>query len=115
MTTSSTALAAEYRQTIVEWVELRSRPAKANRVFKKNHAIYKELRVTDEGRAAIQALLTNPIVRVRSLAATHMLVWAPDEAIPVLEDIAKVAKGEDYMAAVMVLTQFRAGELNLDW
>ncbi|WP_159449535.1 DUF2019 domain-containing protein [Okibacterium fritillariae] len=84
-------------------------------MFKKIHQLYKQLRESEEGRAAISALLTDQSVDVRLGAATHSLFWGREDAELVLEEIAKMGDKDQRINATMVLMQFRAGHLNLDW
>jgi Domain of unknown function (DUF2019) len=76
-----------YLRTAERWDAVQSDAAVANRVFEENHAIFKRLRASDEGRAEIVGLMAHPTTGVRLLAASHSLSWAPNEAVPVLEAI----------------------------
>jgi hypothetical protein len=114
-TEDTRGLAVQYYETLIAHSENRPRPAKANRLFKKIHQLYKQLRESEEGRAAISALLTDQSVDVRLGAATHSLFWGREDAEAVLEEIAKMGDKDQRINATMVLMQFRAGHLNLDW
>jgi hypothetical protein len=71
-----TALRAKYRALVVEWDEARDTPKEANRLFDALHALYKELRESEEGRLAITGLLEDPITAVQLSAASHSLARA---------------------------------------
>lgn len=86
----------------------------ANRVFDENHRLYKLLRTTAEGRAAIGAQVSHANVGVRLLAATHSLAWAPETAVAVLEAI-EAGPGLYGNTAKYTLRSYRAGSLDLDW
>ena len=115
MPLNENGLAHEYRETLILRADLRSRPAKANKLFKRNHEIYKQLRESAEGRVAISSLMADGSVAVRLTVATHSLFWAREKAEAVLDEISRVSTGEPRFSAGMVLMQFRVGELNLDW
>lgn len=106
--------AARYRQGVVDWDAAQDDPRRANRLFRRNHAHYKELRSTAEGRDAIVALLDDEDVAVRLVAATDCLPWASERGIPVLEEIER-ADGRFAIDAKYTLLAFRAGTLDLDW
>ncbi len=108
------ALQDQYRALVVEWDEARDNPKQANKIFDQVHALYKDLRRSEDGRLAIAGLLDDPITAVRLKAATHALAWQPERAAAVLEEIEQ----EDNLHAVSAkwtLRSFRAGKLNLDW
>src|SRR4051794_11539181 len=108
------ALRTEYRALAKVWDAARSDPKKANTIFKKHHALYKLLRETGDGRAAIAGLLDDPVTPVRSLAATHSLAWEPDRAQRVLEQIAQEMSTYG-TTAKYTLMEYREGTLDLDW
>lgn len=93
MTLNENDLAHEYRETLILRADLRSRPAKANKLFKRNHEIYKQLRESAEGREAISSLMADESVAVRLTAATHSLFWAREKAEAVLDEISRVSTG----------------------
>jgi Domain of unknown function (DUF2019) len=105
---------AEYQQTALEWDAAANNASKANRLFKQNHAIYKRLRESPEGREGIAELMTDPARGVQLLAATHSLAWRQVEAIRVLEFIAQSA-GLQAVTARYTLKSYREGKLDLDW
>jgi hypothetical protein len=103
-----------YRELALEWASLRDDPKKANRVFKRHHAYYKEIRGLAEGQRALRALLSDPEVPVRLLAATHSLLFAAKDAEAVLTKL-QDGGGIYAMDAKYTLIGFRTGKLNLDW
>jgi hypothetical protein len=70
----------------------------------------KLLRDTADGQRALQSLLTHLDEYVRIWAAKDCLFFAPNLAIPVLEELAKVP-GLQGFAAEMTLKEWRAGRL----
>jgi hypothetical protein len=68
------------------------------------------LRNSEDGQAALKSLLNHHDEAVRSWAAKDCLFFAPNLAIPVLEDLAKVP-GLRSFAAEMTLKEWRAGRL----
>lgn len=103
-----------YRDTAERWDALQSNADAANEVFEENHAIYKLLRATGEGRAGITRLMAHETVGVRLLAATHALGWAADDAAAVLEVIER-GGGLHAVSAKYTLRSHRSGQLDLDW
>jgi hypothetical protein len=103
-----------YRAIAIEWVEAQGDPKKANRIFAKHHAFYKEIRDDATGRQAIESLLDDPAPGVRVLAATHSLLFSPARGQQVLEDLER-AGGAFAVDAKYTLITFRSGRLNLDW
>ena len=114
MTDNQEEIRANYRALALEWDAARADPKKANRLFKKHHALYKEVRDTETGRLAITSLLKDPQPAVRLLAATHCLPLQLDEAVAVLEAL-EAGAGTYAMDAKYTLINFRTGRLNLDW
>jgi hypothetical protein len=107
-------LRAKYRDLVVQWDEARDDPKQANRLFDQVHALYKDVRQSEEGRRAISSLVDDPITAVRLSAATHSLAWQPARAEAVLEEIER----EDNLHAVSAkwtLRSYRNGKLDLDW
>lgn len=109
-----TELVEKYRLLAEEWDEKQGDAKRANRVFDKHHEVAKQLRDIEGGRLGIQALLTHPVIGVRLLAATDTLLWAPEAAVPVLEQI-EADRNRHSIAAEYTLKAFREGKLNLDW
>lgn len=90
----------------------KSNPETANRAHDLVTAIRHELK--ERGSEMILVpLLRSPEGRVRSWAATHLLEIAPDEAVPVLEDLANGERGYLRLGSEMVLKEWRAGRLRL--
>jgi hypothetical protein len=88
-------------------------PDAANRSAKKLHELFKQLRTTEEGRAAIETLFSDPSPQVRCWASAHTLMWAPQLARHVLEEL-RDAKGRCSFDAEMILKQFDKGTLSFN-
>jgi len=88
-------------------------PDFANQSAKKLHELYKQLRSTEEGRAAIETLLSDPSPHVRCWASAHALMWVPQLARHVLEEL-RDAKGRCSFDAEMILKQFDKGTLSFN-
>jgi len=104
---------AAYAATAQCWHDLRGDARAANAVFDANERLARELRTSDEGRAAITALIDHPASGVRVLAAAHALDFCGHAAVAALEDLAR-GEGLHAIAAAHALEQFRAGTLELD-
>lgn len=106
----------EYRELLVERTNYREKPDIANKLWDRNHTLYKRLRASEEGRAAISNLLDDENIPVRLTAATHCLVWETGRAICVLEDLETLNDKTLYgFTAKYVLIEFRNGTLDVDW
>jgi hypothetical protein len=107
-------LAGQYRDTVIQWQSAFSDPSVANKLFRRTHALAKAIRQSPEGRAAIEALLDDPVTAVRLSAATDSLAWQSPRGEAVLEAIERT--GEEYaFDAQWTLRSYRSGRLNLDW
>ena len=73
-----------------------------------------ELRKTAEGRATITAMMAHPMPTVARWSAAHSLFWAEFEARVYLEALAS-SGGDGSFEAEMVLREFNAGRLRMDW
>ena len=107
-------MSARYRLLAVDWEAARDDPDEANRLFRQHHSLYKLMRTTAAGRAAILGLLDDPVAAVRLLAATHSLAWDEQRAARVLEEL----QDEGSPLAVdakWTLRSYRNGKLDLDW
>ena len=85
----------------------------ANWAAKKLHELYKQLRSSEEGKAAIETLLSDSSPHVRCWAGAHALMWAPQRARLVLEEL-RDAKGRCSFDAEMILKQFDKGTLSFN-
>jgi hypothetical protein len=107
-----------YRNTLVEWGKATEAGVtrEANRLFVLNHERFKELSATSEGREAITSLLADSDAFVRSVAATHSLLWAPERAVAVLEALQRDAQlpWQVQVSAEYTLKEWRAGRLDLE-
>lgn len=110
-------LAKEYRSNAIAWDSLRNEPRKANRLFDRLHAIYKELRNHEAGRRAISEVRDDESLgaEVRLLAAADSLGWEADRSIAVLETIERDGPGLSRVTAKYTLKAYREGTLDLDW
>jgi hypothetical protein len=107
-------LLAEYLRTAAEWNPGFDRPRRANKLFDRNHLLYRQLRETSEGRDAIAGLLNDSRPGVRAVAAVHCLAWREAEAVAVLEALA-LEPGLVAIDAKYSLKAHREGTLDLDW
>ena len=114
---------AEYAETLAKMAEMSgdaglgaSRPRSWNRLVDRLQTARRELDKSQDGRAAIAALLTDPRVTVRLWSASHALHWGEPMARDVLTAIASDAhRGLNRLNAEMTLKEFDAGRLNPDW
>lgn len=109
-----TELVGKYRLLAEEWTEKQGDAKRANRLFDQHHEVAKRLRGAEGGRLGIQGLLAHPQDGVRLLAATDALAWAPDAAVPVLEEL-EAGPGLHAVSAKYTLKSYRDGKLDLDW
>jgi hypothetical protein len=108
------AVLADYRATAVAWDRAQGDPTEANRLFDRMHRLAGELKSTEDGRRAITALINDPSVGVRLIAASDSLAWAEAEAIDALKQI-EGGRGTHAVSAKYTLKEFREGRLNTDW
>jgi len=105
------ALLEEYQATPTAW-DLSQRDAKeTNRLYDRLRVLAGELRSSDAGRHGITALIRNPNVGVRLVAAYDSLAWAPDEAVRALEEIER-GRGLHAVTAKYTLKAFHVGRPN---
>lgn len=107
-------LREQYRSAVLAWDAAQAKASEANRLFDGLHELSKQMRQSEAGRAAVLALLHDPVVAVRLCAATDALMWSPERAESVLEAL----EDEPTLHAVTAkwtLRSYRAGTLNLDW
>jgi len=83
-------LISAYRQAAVG--TLVDDSAEADRQAYQVHTFFKQLRETDEGRAGISALMTDPVPQVRRWAAVHSLMWRREEARELLRELGPLAE-----------------------
>ncbi|WP_422933029.1 hypothetical protein [Sinomonas sp. P47F7] len=114
MTDTRHEIQARYRSEVLQWAASHADPKRANQLFRSHHAFYKSIRDLPEGREALLTLLEDESLPVRVMAATHVLPFAPDRGVPVLEEAERAG---DVMSidAKYTLISFRSGKLNLDW
>lgn len=104
----------KYEDTAVNWNSSANTPTQANHLFDQNHAAYKMLRLTEQGRQGIAQLMNSPSPAVRLLAATHSLAWRESDAVKVLQDLIH-GGGLLGFTAKQTLKAYHAGTLSLDW
>jgi hypothetical protein len=105
---------AAYQRALEIWDGSQDNPTEANAQFDAGHALAKQLRQTEEGRAGIQALMSHPRQGVQLVAASDTLAWAPDLAVPVLE-LLQAGPGLHAVSAKYTLRSYHSGTLNLEW
>ena len=89
--------AADVRQLILLYRDAALRTldedeAEASRQAYQVHTHFKQLRETEEGRAAISALMDDPVSQVQRWAAVHSLMWQRDEARALLRQLGPAAR-----------------------
>jgi hypothetical protein len=104
----------QYRALALSWAAASDDPDMANSLFREHHALYRSMRDSEAGRAAISGFLDDPVPAVRLLAATHSLTWDPERAEDVLERIENEG-GVMAMDAKWTLRSHRNANLDLDW
>lgn len=83
-------------------------------MFDHVHELYRELRTSTDGRAALAGLMRHRVEGVRLLAATHSLAYYPEEALSTLEEL-QDGPGLYAVSAEYTIRSFRSGTLNLDF
>jgi hypothetical protein len=81
----------------------------------KIHTCYKTLRETEQGRAGIIGLMSDPSPHVRAWAAAHSLQWTPETAQGVLEALRAENVFPYSFDAEMTLEEYRKGRLSFDY
>jgi hypothetical protein len=108
--------AAEYRRLASEWGRgTFGAPKPQNALHDQIHALQKVLAVSEEGRAAITALMSDDDPFVRLSAASHSLRWSEGEARRVLEDLQTHEPSMAGFSADYVLREHDAGRLSFDF
>ncbi len=106
-------VAERYRRAAEEAGDL-SDPREQNAWADEVHHCYKLLRATEEGRAAIMVLMSDPSPHVRVWAAAHSLAWDPERARSVLEKL-RDSKGPEAFTARWTLRQYEKGKLSFEY
>lgn len=104
----------EYVTLIDRWVTESDRPAAADKTFRRMHQLAKALRETPVGRERLVALLEHENPAVRLSAAAECLAFDDQRAIEALQLLAP-EPGLIAFSAGIVLEQYWAGTLNMDW
>lgn len=102
---------ANYEDLAVAWDhELVAR--KANRIFDRLHALALGLRESEDGRRALESLLTHDNRGVRLKAAADCLAWDSAQAVGTLESLVN-PRGPHSLDAEMTLREYRAGRMRV--
>ena len=89
-------------------------PKTANKHQRQMHAAYKKLRVAQDGRVAISALMSDPSAHVRCWAAAHALEWNVEAAKSALLSLQN-SGGPCSFDAEMTLEAFNKGQLSFEY
>lgn len=82
----------------------------ANRAYERLSAVVRELRGRGaDAQSALLRLLNDERIEVRGWVAAHVLEFAPDRALGVLEEIASGPASLEEFSAKVVLQQWRSG------
>jgi hypothetical protein len=123
VTESPTTGAAErYRQTLDEMADLvgdgghHDNPRRWGRLVDQLRVEQRVLTESDDGRATIASLMDDPRPAVRLWSAAAVLLWDPERARPVLEEIREAPATYDLHAitAKQTLLAFDDGALDPD-
>ena len=108
------ALSDDFRATAIAWNEPTSSVRESNRLISRLGDFIALLMDTQEGRRALESLMTDSEPAVRLMAARSCLEWIPSAAVPVLEEIER-GRGPAYrgspMIALIYLDDFRSGKI----
>ena len=107
-------LLVQYRKAADRTDDL-SDTANQNQAADQIHECYKRLRETDDGKAGIISLMSDPSAHVRAWAAAHSLQWVPDQARGVLESLCEDNVFPYSFDAKMTLEEFENGRLMFDY
>jgi hypothetical protein len=118
----STGAAERFRQTLDEMADLvgdrghHDNSRRWNRLIEQWRADHRLLAETDEGRATMSGLMSDPRPVVRLWSATAVLFWDPDSARPVLGELRDSPATYDLhsITAKHTLLDFDAGTLEAD-
>jgi hypothetical protein len=104
-------LLAQYREAAEGTAD--PEPQVSNKWYDAIRVCYKKLRQTEEGRAGIVGLLSDPSPHVRMAAAAHSLMWSPGVAREVLEAL-RDSEGTRSFEAKWTLKEYDEGNLSFD-
>ena len=106
--------AARFEQLALAWDEAQGDAKRANPFSDQMWALAHIMRETEEGRRGIESLLSHPNRGVRIWAGGQCLAWAPEKAIPVLEEL-RDNRGFHSLDAEYTIIEYRKGKLFQGW
>lgn len=110
---NDTKMLLEQYCTFAEGTSLHLTPKVANRNGDKLHSTFKILSLTEEGRNGICELMNQESPYVRLWAASHSLLWFPDNAKKVLQKMVD-DDGPSGFLAEMTLEEYAKGTLSFE-
>ena len=103
----------KYRETADRWSALvGTDPKRANRDFDRLRRLAKTLRTVQAGRDGLEGVASHGAPGAKLLAATQCLLWNPEYAVKVLEELEK-GPSIHGLSARYTLRAYRAGTLDL--
>jgi len=106
-------LVSRFRQSAIRAADLSDTPSQ-HRAAKEVQACYQELRLSEEGREALIALISDPSPYVRLCAASRSLQWEPGVARVALESL-RDNDGPGAFEAKWTLREYDEGNLSFDY
>jgi hypothetical protein len=104
-----------YREMVLAWHAAAADVKHANSLMDQLHRLYKQMKLTQDGRDAISSLLDDDHVAVRLVAATDALPWEGERSVRVLDEIQRTERSLLAVDAKWVIRGYRDGTLDLDW
>ena len=106
----------QYRELASTWGRAQDKPALANDLFDRLHAIAKVLRDSPRGREGLEMLCEDADIAVRLVAASETLSWDSAGGLRTLSAMELDADaGLHAVSAEYTLRAYSAGTLDLDW
>ena len=109
-----------YHRSLIEWGEECDRaseadPSRGLHEFGMAQAYFELLRHDHDGRSGIDVLREDANPYVRAMAAVHSLLWASDDAVPVIKAIEQTADAPERLkkTAEAFLDAWRADALSV--
>lgn len=106
-------LVQRFTNAILEREKYENNPAKANRLFKEIHSIFKELRKRGT-LERLEPLMEHESVSVVNFASKYFLLVDEKKALASLEKLSKL-EGIEGFAAENLISQWKKGELSFDY